>query len=468
MSRTLWVFLVLVALVAAGGGGYWIGHYGPGMSPSITVATPIPMAEPGGPVIYYRDPDGKPFYSLEPRQTPDGRAWRAVLASEDVSFGEQAQELPVTTATQPGSRRVLYYRHPMGLADISPTPKKDSMGMDYIPVYAGEGDEGASIKINPGKLQQIGVKSEAAQMRIITEPVRAPGTIQLDERRIAVISLRAEAFVDTVENVTTGSEVRKGSPLMHLYSPAVAAAAAEYLYNLKLGVGEANLRAVRQQLLNLAVPSDFIRDIERNREIPLTFTWTSPRDGIVIERNIFDGMRIMPGDVLFRIADHAVVWALIDVAERDLAAVASNQSVVVRVRSFPESTFFGKVALVYPHLNPSTRTVTVRIELANPDFLLRPDMYAEAEIDTGNGQAVLAVPDNAVIDSGSRQFVIVDKGEGRFEPRPVQLGRRGAGFVEIREGIMEGDLVVVSANFLIDAESNLKSALNSLIGEAGP
>ncbi len=138
----------------------------------------------------------------------------------------------------------------------------------------------------------------------------------------------------------------------------------------------------------------------------------------------------------------------------------------MRVRSYPNKTFPGKVDLVYPQLNPSTRTVRVRVELPNPDFVLRPDMYAEAEIDTGSGQAVLSVPDSAVIDSGDRQLVIVDKGDGRFEPHPVKLGRRGAGYVEIREGIADGDAIVTSANFLIDAESNLKSALKGLTAGA--
>jgi membrane fusion protein, copper/silver efflux system len=152
-----------------------------------------------------------------------------------------------------------------------------------------------------------------------------------------------------------------------------------------------------------------------------------------LERNIVEGMRAMPGDVLFRIADHTVIWASVDVAERDLAAVREGQPVMVRVRSYPDRTFPGTVALVYPHLNPATRTVRVRIELANHELLLKPDMYAEAEIGTGGGNPALAVPDNAVIDSGDRQIVLVDKGEGRFEPRAVRLGRHGAGYVEVRE-----------------------------------
>ena len=217
-----------------------------------------------------------------------------------------------------------------------------------------------------------------------------------------------------------------------------------------------------QRLLNYAVPPQVLTEIERTRQVPTSITWIAPRDGIVLERNVFEGMRAMPGDTLFRIADHSVIWAMVDVAERDMAAVREGQPVVVRVRGYPERTFPGTVALVYPHLNPATRTVRVRIELANPHLLLKPDMYAEAEIDTSGGNAVLAVPDSAVIDSGERQIVLVDKGDGRFEPRAVQPGRRGAGYVEIRDGLKDHEIVVTSANFLIDAESNLKSALQSL------
>jgi membrane fusion protein, copper/silver efflux system len=465
MTRPLGVLVILAAILAAGIGGYWTGNHGLKLPVFLSAdpAARTPAQSASGPVIYYRDPDGKPFYSLEPKQTVDGRDYRAVLASEDVNFDPQAKTEVTAPAGQP--KRILYYRNPMGLPDVSPTPKKDSMGMEYIPVYEGEDDDGSSIKISPGKIQRVGVKSEPASLRMIAEPVRAPGSIQLDERRIAVISMRAETFIEKVENVTTGSEVRKGQPLMRIYSPAIVAAATDYVATLGMRI-DSGVRGGRQKLLNLALPESVLTEIERTRQVPQTFTWVAPRDGIVLERNVVEGMRVMPEDVLFRIADHSVVWALVDVPEAQLAGVAENQPVVVRVRSYPDTRFPGKVALVYPHLNPSTRTVRVRIELANSGFLLRPDMYAEAEIDTGSGQAVLSVPDSAVIDSGDRQLVIVDKGEGRFEPRPVRLGRRGVGYVEIREGIADGDSVVTSANFLIDAESNLKSALKSLTAGA--
>jgi membrane fusion protein, copper/silver efflux system len=464
MRRASRMLAVLAVVSTAGIGGVWLEHRGNLGGSTALGQTLAPARQPGGPVIYYQDPDGKPLYSAEPAQTPDGRPYRPVRADDDGPPAKAAGG-----AVPPASgRKIRYYRNPMGLPDVSSTPKKDSMGMDYVPVYEGEDDDGSSVKITPGKVQRLGVKTEAAMRRSVSVPVRAPGTIQLDERRIAVISLRSEAFIDTVENVTTGTMVREGQPLMRLFSPLIAAAASDYATLLGLKSDAKTLRGAKQRLLNLAAPPSLFDEIERTREVPLTFTWTAPRNGIVLERSVVPGMRVMPGDVLFRIADHTSVWAMADVAERDLGAVAAGQPVTVRARSYPDKTFTGKVALVYPHLNPSTRTVRVRIELPNRDMLLLPDMYVQMEIETGNSKPVLTVPDDAVIDSGDRRLVIIDKGEGRFEPRPVEVGRRGAGYVEIRDGIAEGDIVVTSANFLIDAESNLKSALKTMTEGGAP
>jgi Cu(I)/Ag(I) efflux system membrane fusion protein len=465
MRRTLRVHAVSAVMMTAGIGGLWLGHQGV-LKGFTALGQTQAASQPSGPVIYYQDPDGKPLYSADPAQTPDGRPYRAVLASEDLSFDVSAKASG-DVASAPGGKRIRYYRNPMGLPDVSPAPKKDSMGMDYIAVYEGEDDDG-TVKMTPGKVQRLGVKTEIATRHVVSVPVRAPGTIQLDERRVAVISLRTEAFIDTVENVTTGTMVRKGQPLMRLYSPLIAAAATDYLSMLGFKSDAKTLRGAKQRLLNQAVPPSLLDDIERNREVPLTFTWTAPRDGIVLERNVVPGMRVLPGEVLFRIADHTAVWALVDVAERDLGAVAAGQSVIVRARSYPDKTFTGKVALVYPHLMASTRTVQVRVELPNHDGLLLPDMYVEAQIETGGNEPVLAVPEDAVIDSGDRRVVIIDKGEGRFEPRPVEIGRRGAGYVEIKDGLAEGDVVVTSANFLIDAESNLKSALKTMTEPGAP
>lgn len=437
-----------VALIAAAGAGL--------------VAAAFAADEDRAP-IYYRDPDGKPDYSPVPKKTLDGRDYRPVSADDNA----RVDETPAASAAGSGSstggnRKIKYYRNPMGLPDTSAVPKKDSMGMDYIAVFDGDDSDDGAVKLSPGKIQRTGVKSEPAARRTIRSVIRAPGTIQLDERRISVIAMRSESFVLNVANVTTGSHVAKGQPLMEIYSPAIASAAAEYIATIssKTTAGDGLYgRGSRQRLINLDMPDAAIAAIEKTRNVPTSVQWDSPRDGIVLERSAIEGMRVQPGGVLFRIADHTVVWALIDIAERDLGAIRLGQPATVKARSFPDRDFAGKIEVIYPEINKETRTARLRVVLPNPEQLLLHDMYLDAEIAIGSGAPVLAVPESAVMDTGSRQAVFVDKGQGRLEPRDVTLGQRGDGYVEIRDGVAEGEPVVVSANFLVDAESNLKAAL---------
>jgi membrane fusion protein, copper/silver efflux system len=468
MNRAVLASVSVAALIAAAGGGFITGHAQrqPAGTSGMAVVTQA-AAQTSGEPIYYQDPDGRPLYSPMPTKTPDGRDYRGVPAGADVSFEEASA--PEVAPAAPGNRKIKYYRNPMGLPDTSPTPKKDSMGMDYIPVYEGEDSDDGSVKLSPGKIQRTGVKSEAASPRVIRTIIRAPGTVQLDERRVSVISMRSESWVQKIANVTTGSRVSKGEPLMEIYSPSISSASAEYIATINsktTGGAAAYGRGSRQRLMNLDVPDAVIAAMEKSGSVPIAIQWSAPRDGIVLERNAIEGMRAQPGDVLFRVADISVVWAMVDVAERDLGALAVGHPVTVKARSFPGREFQGKISVIYPQISRETRTARVRIELTNPDFALLPDMFVDAEINNGNPQPVLAIPDSAILDTGSRQSVFIDKGQGRFEPRDVKLGHRGDGYVEIREGISDGEPVVVSANFLIDAESNLKAALKGF-SEAG-
>jgi Cu(I)/Ag(I) efflux system membrane fusion protein len=468
MKRAILACVTVAAAIAAAGGGFMgvRGHLQSTGAATVALVSQA-AAQTSADPIYYQDPDGRPFYALTPKKTPDGRDYRAVPAGADISFDDEPAAAPATAVAT--ERKIKFYRNPMGLADTSPIPKKDSMGMDYIPVYEGEDADDGSIKLSPGKIQRTGVKSEPAAQRVIRTAIRAPGTIQLDERRVSVISMRSESWVQKVADVTTGSRVKKDQPLMEIYSPAISSAAAEYIATIQsktMGGTAAYGRGSRQRLMNLEVPEAVIVGIEKGNTVPIAIEWSAPRDGIVLERNAIEGMRAQPGDVLFRVADTSVVWALIDIAERDLGAVFVGQPVTVHARSYPGREFAGKVSVIYPQVNKDTRTARIRIELSNPDFALLPDMYVDAEIDTGSPQAVLAVPESAVLDAGSRQAVFVAKGDGRFEPRDVKLGHRGGGYVEVRNGLAEGEPVVVSANFLVDAESNLKAALKGF-SEAG-
>ena len=458
--RTVVVFVLLITVVSVaavtgfrlGRGGFDAAAWLPLWAAELLQESPLARkAAPSGKAIYYRDPDGKPFYSAEPKNSDDGRPYSPVLASEDLSFEDRP---PALTGTE--AARILYYRNPMGLPDTSPVPKKDSMGMDYLPVYEGEDSDDGTIKLSPGKVQRAGVRSEPVARKLIARMVRVPGTVKLDERRVSVVSMRADSFIERVENVTTGDLVRKGQRLLEVFSPDVNAAAAQLISNPRS-------EGSRRRLENLNVPAEVIAEMERTRKVPLSIVWSAPRDGIILERNAAEGMKAPSGQVLFRLADISVIWVLADIPERDIGAIRVGSSVTLRARSLMDRTFSGKVAVVYPQINPETRSARVRIEIENKDGALLPEMYVDVDLTTGPAEPVLTVPEGAVIDSGTRQIVILDKGEGRFQPREVKTGARGDDLIEIREGVEEGDQVVVAANFLIDAESNLRAALRSMV-----
>ncbi len=479
--------VVTLAIISmAGGAGYYIGKYG--FPPQVMNALPKSIAEavaaklqpasnklaitdnpkpkePKGPIIYYRAPGNAPAFSAKPMKDANGTDYIAVHANEDVSFASKKSEAAGAEAAPEtailSERKIKYYRNPMGLPDTSPMPKKDSMGMDYLPVYEGDDINDGTIKLTAGKLQRTGVRSAPVTQQAMTVTIRAPGSIQVDERLVSLVTLRFEGFIDAVENVTTGDRVKKGEPLMKIYGPGLSSAAAEYVTSLSAG-GEPASKGARRKLENMDVPEAAIREIESSRKVPASMVWSAPQDGLVMQRNAVNGMRAGPGDVMFEVADTSKVWALIDLSERDIAMVKVGQAVIVRPRGMPDYVVEGKIALIYPHINKETRTGRVRIELDNQDGKLLPDLYVDADISTGSDVLVLTVADSAVIDSGDRQIVILDKGEGKFEPRPVKIGQRGNGRTEIIEGVVDGDRVVVSANFLIDAESNLKAALQGL------
>jgi Cu(I)/Ag(I) efflux system membrane fusion protein len=450
--------VTVAAVMAAAGAGLWAGQTGLIKVPMAAkpAATETVRAKATGPVIYYRYPTGKPLYALTPKVTDRGQPYVPVHASEDVGF-DVAQGRAAPTSPD---RKVKFYRNPMGLPDTSPTPKKDSMGMDYIPVYEGEDSDDGSVRVSPGKIQRTGVETATVGKHPVTRTIKASGVVQLDERRIVIVAPRFDGYVEKVGPVTTGTHVHKGDVLAKVFGQEVLNEAARLLVeqNDRLGASGSVIGATRR-LQNLGLPEEFMERVKRERRVPDTFEYRSPIDGDVLERNWSDGQGFKAGDVGFKIADHSVVWMMADVAEGDIAAVRTGQKVSITTQAYPGRTFSGTVAVVYPHLMKETRTVRVRIELPNSDLALLPDMYGEVEIATGADTAVVAVPASAIIDSGRRQVVLLALGDGRFEPREIKPGRRGNGFVEVLSGIAEGDKVVVNGNFLIDAESNLQAAL---------
>ena len=383
------------------------------------------------------------------------------------------------TEEKPGARTVLYYRNPMGLADTSPVPKKDPMGMDYAPVYAGEEPTGNVVKINVDKLQKLGVKTEAASLRALVHTVRAVGIMEADERRVYTVAPKFEGWIEKLYVNSTGAPVKQGQALMETYSPELVSAQQEYVIAWQgtraLREGSAEVQAGMRQLAqnslerlrNWGISEEQLERLRNDGQARRELTLSSPVNGVVLEKMATQGMRFMPGEVLYKLADLSTLWVIAKVFEQELGMVRPGQTARLTVNAFPGPVFKGKVAFVSPTLDPQTRTAQVRIELSNPNGVLKPSMYANVEIVIPHSKAtVLSVPDSAVLDSGTRQLVLVERGAGLYEPRQVKLGMRADGYVEILEGLAAGDQAVVSANFLIDAESNLKAALGSFGGDA--
>ena len=390
---------------------------------------------------------------------------------------------PAPGASAAAARKLLYYRNPMGLADTSPVPKKDPMGMDYIAVYEGEEStdaaSGNQIRISAEKVQKLGVRTEAARTRKLDQALRAAGRIEPDERRLYTIAPKFEGYVERLHVNATGQPVSKGQPLFDAYSPELVSAQREYaiaaqgVASLKDAPGPASTgmkqlaESSLQRLKNWDISEDQIKALAASGDTKRTLSFRSPVSGIVTEKKAVQGMRFMPGEALYQVADLSSVWVIADVFEQDISRIRPGAAARVRVQAYPDKVFEGRVSYVYPTLKAETRTVPVRVELANPGLLLKPAMFAQVELAVPGQAAVVTVPLSAVIDSGTRQVVLVQRGEGRFEAREVRLGARTDNDVEVLGGVKDGEPVVISANFLIDAESNLKAALSGL-GAATP
>jgi Cu(I)/Ag(I) efflux system membrane fusion protein len=469
------VAIVAVALAA----GYWLGarrgeHFVTTPVPATAMAVPnASVKQADGTPLYYQDPDGKADYSPMPKKTTDGRDFVAVY--EEGGAGSPGNVASAPSAPE-GKGRLLYYRNPMGLPDTSPVPKKDSMGMAYLPVYENEAlSDSGIVQVSPGHLQMLGVRTAPVELRKnVGRTLHASGVVQVDERSQSVVTVKVAGWIEKLNVAATGEPVRQGQPLFELYSPDLVAAEQEFLIAAQMNFGdradhahvpaEAITEAALQRLRAFDVPEDEIARLRRTGVVTRRIAIPAPASGVVLEKQAVEGMHIDPGMPLYKIADLSTVWLIADVQEQDLGSLRVGASAHATFVSYPGRNFAGRVEFIYPTLSTETRTARARIIIKNPGFVLRPAMYATLDIDipeTPSARSSLVVPESAVIDSGNRQTVLVDRGEGRFEPRAVAIGARGNGFVEVLEGVKEGESVVTSANFLIDAESNLRAALSS-------
>ena len=479
MKRFVTAGLVISVAIGIGGAGYWLGRRNAELPVQITGVTAPEPASASTPsaagerkILYYRDPMGKPDTSPVPKKDSMGMDFLPVYeGEEDSTKHSQVEPSPKDNG------KVLYYRNPMGLPDTSPVPKKDSMGMDYIPVYeSDEADDGKTIKISLAKVQKLGVEIAPVERRSLSHSIRAVGTVQADERGLFVFNTKFEGWIDKLHVNATGETVHRDEPLMEVYAPELVVAEQEYLlaWRALQGMGGASPdnRAAAKQLMdaslrrlqNWDISEDQLKRLEDTGSVSRTLTLRAPVDGVVLEKTAVEGMRFMPGEPLYRIADLSTVWLIADVFEQDLGAVKKGEEAHIAVNAYPGTTFSGKVDFIYPTVSHDTRTGKVRILVPNADQRLKPGMYASVTLDAAVGDTpVLAIPESAVIDSGTKQSVLVDRGQGRFEPREVKLGAHADGFYEVRSGLADNERVVTSANFLIDAESNLRAAFKTFV-----
>ena len=369
------------------------------------------------------------------------------------------------SAEAPAARKILYYRNAMGLADTSPVPKKDSMGMDYIPVYSDQvSSTPGTIRLTTEKIQRAGVRTDTVKRMALTSEVRATGAVAADESKQAVLTTKFDGFVEKLFVTTTGSKVRAGQPLMRAWiqSPEILIKEADFIGSMQ-SHAEAHAAQAEENLRQYGVPQSVIAEMRRTGQPTRSILITAPVSGTVMDKPVVAGQRCAAGDVLFKTTELSEVWVLAQVSERDLAGLKLGQAAKISFRDDPDASFEGKVSFISPQIDPDTRTAQVRIVVANRNGLLRIGQYADVGIaaPVASG-SVLAVPDSAIVDDGTRRIAFLALPGGVFEPRTLTLGVRAEGYVEVRSGLSEGDRIVTSGNFLIDAESNLQTALQTM------
>lgn len=371
-------------------------------------------------------------------------------------------------------KKILFWRDPMHPWYTSDKPgKAPDCGMDLVPIY--EGDQSAKgVRIDPTTVQNMGVKTEAVGLRDMQTEIRTSGMVKVDQSKLTSVNARVMGYAEKVAVSTTGEKVRKGQTLLELYSPDLVSTQEEYLQALRYARsngGGADLGArdlvesSRRRLLNWGISEGEIASLEKLGHARNDLPIVSPVNGIVLEKMVVQGQNVGPGMELYRIADLSKVWIVASVYQRDLAVARSGAEAEVELNYMPGKTFKGKVTSISPGLNAQTMTAELRVEVANtPALDFRPEMFATVHIRSAVRSRVVAVPEQAIIRSGRRDIAVVALGNGYFEPREVKLGASSGDYVEITEGLHEGETLVVSSQFLIDSESNLKAAIQQMQG----
>ena len=426
-------------------------------------------------VLFYRHPMNPAVTSPAPKKDEMGMDYIPVYEEEAPAKEE---------------RKALFYRHPMNPTVTSPTPQKDEMGMDYIPVYKEEGgaeEVPGTVRISPEKIQKIGVKIEEVRRRTLTRTIRTVGRVDHDESRVFDVNTKIGGWVERLYVARTDEMVHPGAKLLEIYSPDLISAQEEYILAYKAFErvkdspypevrrgAESLLEGGRQRLKYWDISDDQIKRLEGDGLIKKTMTIYSNVHGIVTEKMVIEGMRIEPGSLLFKVIDHSQVWVYGEVYENELPFIKIGQEAKILPSYAPAEVYTAVISHIYTHfgsvrheergMTEEVRTAKIRFELPNPRHQLKLGQYVNVELVVEVAANALSVPSSAVIDTGTRQVVFVDKGDGRFEPREVKAGGQADGYYQIISGVEEGENVVISANFLMDSESSFRAALQGMKG----
>ncbi len=379
-----------------------------------------------------------------------------------------------------GEREILFYRNPMDPTITSPVPRKDDMGMDYVPVYAEEAEsvaaDGAVVTINPAVQQNMNVVTERVRRRDISHRIRTVGYLDYDQEKMVSVTTKYSGFIEKTYVNYIGQPVKKGEPLFEIYAPELVQTEQELLSALRYATGlaaapedtrrraEALLEAARQRLAYWDISDEQVRRLEESGEVFRTLQVTAPAGGLVMKRMPgLKGMAVRPGMELLHIADLSDLWLTVEIFEDQLPWLDVGSTATITMTYFPGETFHGRVRYIEPEVAQKTRTIQLTLEVPNRGSRLRVGMYATVIFEPVAAKDAIAVPSQAVLRTGERNVVIVALGDGRFAPREVRLGPQGEGFVQILDGLSDGDEIVTSAQFLIDSESNLREAIQKMI-----
>jgi len=379
-----------------------------------------------------------------------------------------------------GEREILFYRNPMDPAITSPVPRKDNMGMDYVPVYADEArsvaTDGAVVTINPAVQQNMNVITERVTRRDISHRIRTVGYLDYDQEKMVSVTTKYPGFIEKTYVNYIGQPVRQGDPLFEIYAPELVQTEQELLsalrYATSLGAApeetrrraEALLEAARLRLSYWDISDEQVRQLEETGQVFRTLQVTAPAGGVVMKRMPgLEGMAVRPGMELLHLADLSDLWLTVEIFEDQLPWLDVGSTATITMTYFPGETFHGRVRYIEPEVAQKTRTIQLTLEVPNRGSRLRVGMYATVIFEPVAAKDAIAVPSQAVLRTGERNVVIVALGDGRFAPREVRLGPQGGGFVQILEGLLDGDEIVTSAQFLIDSESNLREAIQKMI-----